>query len=101
MRCPKCEALVPRTAVLFWNTLRGFECGKCGAQLQATYLSRLILMGASFVPALFVAQSLRAMGTGRLIGFFASLVTFLAVYLVGAGFVPRLKVQPVRSGALG
>ena len=98
MRCPRCEAVVPRRAMLFSDAFRGFDCEKCGAQLQATYVSRLILMGMSFVPGILVAQGLRAMGTGRLVAILASMVTFLGVYLLGAGFVPRLKVQPDRPG---
>ena len=82
--------------MLFSDAFRGFDCEKCGAQLQATYLSRLILMGTSFVPGILVAQGLRAMGTGRVVAMLASTVTLLGVYLLGAGFVPRLKVQPDR-----
>jgi hypothetical protein len=84
--------------MLLSDAFRGFDCEKCGAQLQATYLSRLILMGVSFVPAVLIAQGLRGMGTGTLVAGLASMVTFLGVYLVGAGFVPRLRVQPDRPG---
>ena len=100
MRCPRCEAAVPRKAMLFSDAFRGFDCEKCGVQLQATYLSRLILMAASFVPGILVGQGLRAMGTGSLIAMLASMVTLLGVYLLGAGFVPHLKVKQDRPAGV-
>ena len=84
--------------MFFSTALYGFDCEKCDAHLQATYLSRLILMGTSLVPGLLVAQGLRAMGTSRLLAMLASMVTLLGVYLLGVGFVPRLRVQPDRPG---
>jgi len=98
MQCPKCGAVIPRRAMLFSDAFRGFQCEKCATQLQATYLSRLSLMGISFVPAILVAQGLRAIGAGRLVAILLSVVTLLGVYLVAAGFVPRLKVQAHRPG---
>jgi hypothetical protein len=84
--------------MLFSTALYGFDCEKCDAHLQATYLSRLILMGASLVPGLLVAQGLRAVGTSRLLAMLASMVTLLGTYIVGAGIVPRLKVKSDRPG---
>jgi hypothetical protein len=84
--------------MLFSDAFRGFHCDKCGTRLQATYLSRLVLMGISFAPAIFFAQGLRAMGAGRLVAILASVGTLLGVYLVAAGFVPRLKVEADRPG---
>jgi len=96
MRCPKCGALIPRRRMLFSDVFRGFNCESCSTALQATYLSRLTLIGLSFVAAVFVAQSVRAAGVGGIVLLLTLILTFLGVYLIGAGFVPRIRIQPER-----
>ena len=100
MRCPKCEGVIPRSAMLFSDAFRGFDCKNCGTHLQATYLSRLALTGASLVGAVLAAQGLRAMGVGRGPTALVALLTLLGAYLLGAEFVPRLKVRPERPAGL-
>lgn len=96
MRCPQCEAVVPRSAMLWSDAFRGFPCATCGTLLQATYLSRFVLLGASLVLGILAAAGSRALGAGRLVVVLAAVVTLLGVYLVGASFVPRLKVLTAR-----
>ena len=98
MRCPKCNAAVPRKAILFSTALRGFECESCGATLQASYLSRLALGTMSLLASIGVAEGVRGLGVSRALVALAVGVTFLAVFFVGARWVPRLRVQgPGRS----
>lgn len=98
MRCPKCDAVVPGSAMLWSDAFRGFHCAECGTPLQATYLSRLVLLGTSLVLGILAAAGSRAMGAGRLVVVLAAVVTLLAVYIGGAGFVPRVKILRARPG---
>ena len=98
MRCPKCNAAVPRRAMFFSTALRGFECESCGATLQASYLSRLVLGTMSLLASIGVAEGVRGLGVSRALVALAFGVTFFAVFFVGASWVPRLRVQgPGRS----
>jgi hypothetical protein len=98
MRCPKCNAAIPRTAMFFSTALHSFDCENCGATLQASYLSRLALGAVSLLASIGVAEGVRGLGVSRALVALALGVTFLAVFFVGARWVPRLRVQgPGRS----
>ena len=98
MRCPKCNVAVPRRAIFFSTALRGFECESCGATLQASYLSRLALGTVSLLASIGVAEGVLGLGVSRVLAAIAVVVTFPAVFFVGARWVPRLRVQgPGRS----
>jgi hypothetical protein len=99
MRCPKCTAAVPRTSIFFPTALHAFECEHCGAMLQASYLSRVALLGLALFGSLAVAGGLRAVGAGRMLGLVGLVVSFLGLYFVGSGFIPRLRIQIERPGS--
>jgi len=65
MRCPKCGALIPRRRMVFSDVFRGFNCESCSTALQATYLSRLTLIGLSFVAAGLCRTERSRGGRGR------------------------------------
>jgi len=82
MLCPVCATPYSRGAFLRALNPSDFSCSSCRADLEATYESRLRLIGGGIVLALMCGGLMRSAGVQDLVSIGASCAALLAwVYL--------------------
>jgi hypothetical protein len=98
MVCPACSVRVPVRAFLSAAGSHGLPCDGCGIELEATYESRLRLMGGGLVLAYMAAGLARSFGLDGAFPLAASASAFGSWVYVQAGRIVNLR--PARPVAI-
>ena len=93
MTCPQCKNRVPTKAVWQATGLSGVVCPHCNASLWPIHWRSAILLMLSILSGIWTESLLRRQGFGFAVGMLGLIVTMIAVYLLLAGTILRLRVK--------